>query len=148
MEALKGQWIGMGCLVLGMALAAGCSDGGSSPTEPSPTIDSAVLETVSPPAGTLLTAGSQVVIRGRIRYTLASTGSGTVVLVIQDQNGRSLVTGPQPSASIARGGGTVELTYTLQIPATGVSSVDAIFPLFPSGARESVAAPSVKYSVR
>jgi hypothetical protein len=147
MKGLNSRRIGLWCLALGMTLGTGCSGGRSSPTEPSPTIDSVALETISPPTGNSLAAGSRVEFRGRVRYTLASASAGVVALVIQDQAGRSL-NGPQPNVSVSRGGGTVELTSTIQLPVSGVSSVDVIFPLFPSGARESAAAVSVSYSVR
>ena len=146
MKALRGCRFG----VLGFALAMllSCS-GGDSPTDPSPPADSVVIESISPPQSDPLSAGSQVTFRARVRYGLASADSGRIHIVIQDQLNRSISpTTPQPRVQIIRGTGTVELSDTVTVPASGVTSVQVFFPLVPAGSTNTSVVDTVTYTVR
>jgi hypothetical protein len=130
-----------------MMIIAGCS-GGSSPTDPV-IIDSIALDSISPASTTTLTAGSRVTFTGHVRYTLGSASTGHVSIVIQDQSSNRLsTTVPQPIMAVTRGGGTVDLSDSITVPATGVTSVNVFFPLFPAGVTQTSTVQVVRYSVR
>ena len=146
MKALRNCWLGVVGFALVMLLS--CS-GGDSPTEPSPLADSVVIESISPPQRDPLSAGSQVTFQARVRYGLASADSGRILMVIQDQFSRNISpTVPQPSAPILRGTGTAELSDTITVPASGVTSVHVFLPLLPAGSTSTSVVQSVTYSVR
>lgn len=136
--------------VVGLALTIlllSCS-GGDGPTDPSPVVDSVAVESISPPQSDPLRAGGQVIFRARVSYTLVSASLGRISIVIQDQSRRNLSTTiPQPSAQVNGGSGTVELSDTVTILASGVSSVQVFFPLLPSGATNTSVVSVVTYSV-
>jgi hypothetical protein len=148
LQTSKNRNPGLLGLALAMLLTLSCSDGGSSPTEPQPTIDSIAVETITPARGTALSAGSQVTFQARVRYTLATADSGRISMIIQDQASRNLSRNPQPRAQIVRGGGVVELSDTITIPATGVTRVDVFVPLFPGGATSTGVVQLVQYPVQ
>ena len=125
----------------------GCSGDGDSPTDPLPTNDAVLLESITPPAASTLVAGRQVTFRARVRYALATANTGQVSLVIEDQDFRVISTPPQTSAAVVRGEGTVELVDTVTIPASGVTRVLVFTPLFPAGASRSTAVQQVTYTV-
>jgi hypothetical protein len=136
-------------LALMMLLALGCSDSDSSPTEPEPTINSVIIETITPARDTTLSAGSRVTFRARVSYTLATASSGRLSMIIQDQASRNISsTSPQPNAQVSRGGGVVELADTVTIPANGVTRVDVFVPLLPAGAASTNTVQIVSYPVR
>jgi hypothetical protein len=135
-------------LALMMLLALGCSDSDSSPTEPEPTINSVIIETITPARDTTLSAGSRVTFRARVSYTLATASSGRISMVIEDQASRNISpTSPQPSIQVSRGGGVVELTDTVTIPANGVTRVDLFVPLLPAGSSSTSIVQVVRYTV-
>lgn len=148
MKSSTNRWPGLLGLAITMLLVLGCSDGDSSPTEPEPTIDSLAIETITPVQGTSLSAGSRVIFQARVRYTLATTSSGRISMVIEDQASRDISPAtPQPTIQITRGGGVVELTDTVDIPATGVTRIDVFVPLFPAGASSTNTVQVVRYQV-
>ena len=137
--------LGLALLVL-VSAVSGCGHS-SSPTEPGGGMDSIALESISPPVTTPLTTGSEVTFTGRVRYNLASASSGSIFIVIEDQSAINISpTVPQPSLSISRGSGTVEISDHIRIPA-GVTKVNVFFPVVPSGATRSTAVTSVAYTV-
>jgi len=109
--------------------------------------NAAVLEQLDPAPGTVLQPGTPVTIAGRIRYALTSTSSGQLLMVVQDQ-GTDLLQFPQPSVAITAGGGTISMTDTIEIPATGVSKVQVFFALQPSGANGTTTVTSAYYPVQ
>ncbi len=121
-------------LVLLISLAS-CS-GGHSPSEPS-LPDSISLTSISPAAGTKLGPGSVVTFSGTVSYTLGSTSTGTIVLVIEDQSSRLLTLGTQKSATVTKGQGSVSLSDQITVPATGVTQIEVFFPLNPAGASQT-----------
>ena len=148
MRELKSCRLNVLGLAVGLLLMLGCSDDGGSPTDPEPQIDSVSVESITPAAGEVLRAGSQVTFRARVRYTLATASSGRVSMVIEDQTSRNISsTVPQPSAQVQRGSGTAELVDTINLPASGVTRVDVFLPLFPTGASSTSTVQIVRYPV-
>jgi hypothetical protein len=146
---MPSRWAAVSILILGLFVLSCSGDGGSSPTEPSLNMDSVAIEVITPERGTSLTAGSRVTFRVRGRYTLAGASSGRIGLVIEDQDFKNIsATVPQPSSAVTRGGGTLEIADTVNIPATGVSTIHVFLPLIPTGASRSTAVDHVVYSVQ
>jgi hypothetical protein len=146
----------LGCgTTLVMLFLAACGSG--SPTAPTatpaptpvPAMDAVSVGSLAPAAGTPLQASQTVMFTATLNYTLGSAESGQVVIVIQDQSGRSLQPPgrPQPAAVIAKGTGTATLADSIVVPASGVSSVRVFFPLIPSGASRTDVVVSVNYPV-
>jgi hypothetical protein len=131
--------------VLIVAFAAGCG-GSHSPTEPGG-VDTIAITSITPASGTRLAPGSNVTFSGTVRYELASAGTGIIVLVIEDQASRVLTTGAQPSAVVSRGQGTVSLSDSIVVPATGVSQVVVFFPLSPAGSTSTNIVATATYPV-
>ncbi len=131
------------CL-LSAAAVASCSK--SSPTETGS--DRVAVVSIQPPARTPLKAGSSVTFSATIDYRLSSAPSGTVIIVIQDQNSRNLSsTVPQPRVTVANGIGTVTLVDQIVIPAFGVDTVQVSFGLLPSDHTETQVVTLVNYPV-
>lgn len=146
MQSLN-RWSG----VLGLALCLlwlGCSGDGDSPTDPLPTNDAVLLESITPSVNDPLVAGSRVTFRARVRYALATADTGHITLVIEDQNLRVFPPTPQQRATVLRGEGRVELVDTVDIPASGVTFVHVFTPLFPTGSSRSTAVQEATYTVR
>lgn len=112
---------------------AGCS-GGRSPSEPSADTDSISITSLSPAAGIKLTPGSTVTFAATVAYSLGSAATGTITLVIEDQNFKVLTIGPQKIVAITRGRGSVSLSDQITVPTTGVIQVEVFLPLSPQGA--------------
>jgi hypothetical protein len=102
-----------------------------------------------PVSGTTLQLGQTVAFSGKPSYFLASADSGTVVMVIQDQNNRTLqASSGQPTAVVARGSGDVTLTQTITLPADGITVVNVFFLLAPTGSTSTRASVRLSYPVR
>jgi hypothetical protein len=68
-----------------------------------------------------------------VSYQLSIADKGSIVLVIQDESNRNLLTAkPQQSQSVDRGKGTITLTESFLVP-TGSSEVRLFVPLVPQG---------------
>jgi hypothetical protein len=137
--------------VLGVILCLsllGCSGDGDSPTDPLPTNDAMLLESITPSPFEPLVAGSRVTFRVRSRYALATANTGHVTLVIEDQNLRLFSPTAQQRATVTRGEGRVEIADTVDIPARGVTLVHVFTPLFPAGSSSSTAVQQATYTVR
>lgn len=142
-------------MVFAVVFLVGC--GGASPTAPppiptptpSPASDALSVASIAPAGGTLLQPGQAVTFTATLNCTLASTATGTVAIVIQDQLDRSLQAPgrPQPETALSRGSSSVTLTDSIVIPASGVSSVRVFFPLIPSGATTTSVVRLVTYPV-
>lgn len=120
------------------------------PTAPTGTEDRISLTTIDPPAGTILETGQTVTFTATVTHTLNTAASGLVAMVIQDQLSRNLKTFgvPQSHVPIGQGAGTSTITDSITIPASGISSIDVILPLFPQGATRTSVTDSVRYQVR
>jgi hypothetical protein len=127
----------------------GCNeDSGTTPT-PTPTQDSISINSITPIAGTRLQGGQTVTITATLNYSLASTATGEIAIVIQDQAARNLeAPGDRGRAlAISRGMGVATLSATVIIPISGVSTVNAFFPLGPEGATRTEVVAVATYPV-
>lgn len=122
---------------------------GSSLPTPAPTDSLRGVNNLAPAAGTTLQAGQTVTFSGTVGYSLASTESGTLVMVIQDQASRLLQEpGTQPSVAVGKGSGDVTLSQTLTLPATGITSIVVMFGLVPMGTDRTSIVTTMSYPVR
>lgn len=101
-----------------------------------------------PVTGTTLQAGQSVTFSGTPGYTLASADLGTVVMVLQDQDGRALPSSSVSTAVVHRGSADVTLTQTVTLPADGVTAVNVFFLLAPAGSTSTKASVRLSYPVR
>jgi hypothetical protein len=117
-------------VVLALAIA-GCGSSHSSPVEPVGQ-DSIQIASLSPAAGTTLTAGTTVTFKAVLNFGLESSPGGVILVSVEDQNGRVLNAGNQPLVVLPGGAGTVTLSFQGAVPATGVSVLQLSFALMPS----------------
>src|SRR5215510_487359 len=77
---------------------------------------SLVITSLDPLAGTPIARGQPVTFTVTMNYVLESAPKGLIALVLQDENGRSLVPDhPQVKREIVKGSGTMTLTDTVTI---------------------------------
>ena len=94
---------------------------------------SVTLVAADPRAGSDLAEGQSITLTTTVRYDLAATDSGRVVLLLQDDAGRNLVVGrPQASQLVYRGSGQVTLSDTLTVP-HGIRQLQVFVLLAPWG---------------
>jgi multidrug efflux pump subunit AcrA (membrane-fusion protein) len=125
--------------------AAGCGKS-SSPSAPR-SVDAITITTISPASGTQLHPGTSVPFAATIQYSLVSAATGTVTLVYEDQNGVILNSAAQVSKTVNAGMGSVTLSDTVKVPATGVTTLFVFFPLLPAGATGTNTAVTATYPV-
>ena len=130
--------------LLVVALVAVSACGANSPT--SPDTDWIELNSISPPSGTVLTAGESITFTATVTCTTVNSDGGTVALLLLDQGNRSLQT-VQPHVTLARGDQTVTLSDTITVPVSG-STVTVTMPLFVNGSNSTRALKRVSYTVR
>lgn len=81
------------------------------------------LLSAEPSPGTAVTAGQSVEFKVTVSYKLSVADRGAIVLVIQDEDNRSLSPGNrQQSRPVARGEGTLTLNESFVVPAGGQGS--------------------------
>jgi len=91
------------------------------------------LSSASPVPGTRIRVGQTIEFKVTVSYQLSIADEGSIVLVIQDENNKSLSPGiRQQSHSVDRGKGTITLTESFVVPA-GTSEVRLFIPLVPQG---------------
>ena len=124
-------------LSLALALAAASTTGcwWHSSTEPDER-DSVVVTSASPASGTRLAPGSAVTFTANVNYLLRSDSAfgdnrGTLVMDIDDQNGRDIDT--EVVKTVEHGQGSTSLADRLVVPSSGVSQVQVIVELIPDG---------------
>ena len=86
------------------------------------------IGSITPAAGTSLSAGTHVALIATVDYDLTIKDEGTVFMVIQDERGNSLIPGAGPSVAAPHGRGTAQLRYDLTVP-EGIKKVIVYFPL-------------------
>jgi hypothetical protein len=119
-------------LLLPLAAAlAGCGGGHKTPAEPAG-VDALQIAAISPPSGSTLTGATTVNFAATLDFGLASSGSGMIVLSVEDQNGRLLNAGNQPTTVVPQGTGTVSMAATVVLPVSGVTQLQLSFALVPS----------------
>lgn len=128
-----------------MAVAGGCSGGSSSSDLGGP--DLIVIATIAPPEGTKLAAGSTVTFTAGLSYILNSSGAATIIMVIEDQDGRVLNPASEITTVVSRGTGSLQMSDTVTVPATGVSQIKVQFTLGPSPGFAPPSVASASYPV-
>lgn len=103
---------------------------GNAPTAPAFN-NSLALVSISPAAGTRLTAGSSVSFNGTLSYSVANAGAANLSLVFEDQGNRVLNPTSQPTSVLPAGQGSVTLGGQLTLPASGVTQLQVIYTLTP-----------------
>jgi len=129
-------------LVTGLA---GCG-GSKTPTEVIIVPDTLLIASISPAQETKLAPGIDVTFTGTVTYRLNSADSAPIVRAIQDQSGHSLVN-QQVSKTVTKGEGQVTLSDSITVPKTGVTQIQVIFDLSPTGKNAQDTASSVTYTV-
>jgi hypothetical protein len=105
------------------------------------------LESALPAPGTPVTVGQTVEFKITVSYQLSISDKGSILLVVQDETDKSLLTDKkQPSQSVNRGKGTVTLTESLVVPA-GSNEVRFFIPLVPSGISHTSGELVIRYPV-
>jgi hypothetical protein len=104
-----------------------------SPSEPD-SRDSLTVSSVDPPNGARLTSGSTVTFSVQVDYELRSGGvfsgdHGTLVLAVEDQDGRDLDT--EVRKRVSHGRGSTSLSDRLVVPSAGVTEVRVVVRLIP-----------------
>ncbi|HZF11812.1 MAG TPA: hypothetical protein VFE33_23745 [Thermoanaerobaculia bacterium] len=117
-------------IVLLTVLVTACGGGHHSPSEPAGP-DSVSAVSLSPTNGSRLVPGNVVTFSATVNYELQSESSGSILLVVQDQDYHLLTVGPQAKASVNRGRGSATLSDHVTVPAAGVSQVRIYFALVP-----------------
>lgn len=133
-------------ILFGSLLVAGCSN---SPT--APTNDGIALQSITPGAGTVLTAGDRVTFTAIVTCTIVNSDGGFAGMVIQDQANRSLLQPGEVQAQsfLRKGTETVTLTQTVTIPENvGGSTLTVALPIFVSDNSTTRAVVTRNYSVR
>lgn len=133
-------------LWLSIFLLAGCSD---SPT--APTADGVTLQSITPAAGTALTAGQRVTFTAVVSCTIANSEGGSTGMVVQDQGNRSLLQPGEVQAQsvLRKGTETVTLSQSVTIPENLVgSTVTVAFPLFVNGSSVTQAVVTRQFPIR
>lgn len=131
--------------VVSLFLLTGCTSG----TPTGPTADFIAVESITPVAGTTLTAGDRVTFTALVTATIVNAEGGFTALVLQDHRNLSLlgVDETAPEAALRKGTATVTLSQTITVPATA-TSVNALFPLFIDGINNTRAVAVRTYPVR
>lgn len=132
-------------------LVAACGDSAPKVEEitPSQPVNQVTILSAVPPGGTVLAPGSTVTLKYAFSYQLVTGDTGSIVMVLSDQQSRTLnEPGNYTNAPITRGSGTAELSHVLAIPSTGVSSIIVHFPMFVGTSTRSEPMAMVQYPVR
>jgi hypothetical protein len=106
------------------------------------------LESASPAPGAPITVGQTVEFKVAVSYQLSIADKGSILLVIQDETDKNLLTDKkQQSQSVDRGKGTVMLTQSFVVPA-GSNEVRLFIPLVPSGISHTSGELVIRYPVK
>jgi hypothetical protein len=132
-------------LLTAVAVLAGC--GGSSPTsEPAPAGDAILIATISPATGTKLAPGSTVNFQATVNYRLVSAATGTVAMLVEDQSGHDIPMG-QVGVNVTMGERAVNISTHVTIPATGVTLIQLVCSLSPTGNPAEIVQSNINYPV-
>ena len=133
-------------LALPIVLLAACG-GADSPT--APTSEWIDLNSLTPAAGTTLTAGDRVTVTATVTCTIVNSDGGHTALLITDQGFQTLNAPPSDAAvaTLSKGTATVTLTDTITVPPSG-STVRVNLPLFINSSNTTRMLRTATYSVR
>jgi len=137
-------------LLAALVIALGCAPPSLHRAEPFlPSVDAGTvtIQTIDPPISTGLRKGARVRVSVSLDYELKAPDTGEVALVVQDQSGRSLVTGEQARVPVTRGKGQATLTTDVEIPQHWVSRVVVCTPLMASGVQATDTVDRAEYRV-
>lgn len=148
------RWLLGATLLVANLLASACGGGSSAPVvqevTPSQPINRVDIVSATPPDGTYLSAGSTVTFQVAFTYELVTGDTASIQMILADQVYRVL--NPQgempPMVSATRGKGGATLSYTLTVPAAGVTAITANFPMFVETSTRSQLMANVRYYVR
>jgi hypothetical protein len=131
-----------------LAALAGCGGGGGTKTvtQPVPVGDAIIIASLSPAEGTRLAPGGKVNFQVTANYRLVSAATGTVALVIVDQGGNDIPNG-QVGVNVTQGEASVQLSAEVTIPATGVTAIQLVCALHPTGNPSEIVQSNVNYIV-
>jgi len=133
-------------LWLSCCMLASCAD---SPT--APTTDGIALESISPAAGTMLTAGERVTFTAVVTCTIVNSDGGFAAMVVQDQANRSLLPPGEVAAQaiLRKGTETITLRQSVTIPeGLGGGTVTVALPIFVNESSSTRAVVTRNYTVR
>jgi len=118
-------------------------------TPAGPTTDFISIDSMTPAAGTMLTAGERVTFTATLTCTIVSADGGFTAMVLQDQRNQSLLGFDErsPEMQLRKGSSTVTFSHTITIPSSG-NTVNALFPIFINGSNSTAAVAVRTYSVR
>jgi hypothetical protein len=105
------------------------------------------LVSADPSPGTAVAVGQTVEFSVTVSYKLSIADKGAVILVIQDENNKSLSPGNrQQSQPVARGDGVLTITQSFVVP-DGIKEVRLFIPLMPNGLPHTVGELVLRYPV-
>lgn len=106
------------------------------------------LVKVTPKRGTHLVVGDHVAVSITVKYKLATTDQGKVVLVVQTEDNSFVTPGPkQIQKKVTHGSGEVTLTDEFDVPA-GTDLIRLFVPLVPEGYTHTSGEVVVEYPVK
>ena len=106
------------------------------------------LVKVTPKRGAHLVAGEHVAVSVTVKYKLAATNKGKVVLVVQNEDNSTLKTGHgQIREEVARGSGEATLTDEFDVP-KGTNLIRLFVPLVPEGYTHTSGEVVIEYPVK
>jgi hypothetical protein len=131
MRSLWGLVAGIGLVVMSIGCEASPDrQVRERPRDASNSKDSIRIVSISPDPTSPLSVGEHVVFRVEVNYTLTSSDTGIVTLVIQQGESGSEPLGNETQV-IQRGSGNLVLTKSTEIPDT--SAIQVFTPLAPQG---------------
>jgi hypothetical protein len=105
------------------------------------------LVSAVPAPGTQIFPGQTLEFKVTIAYRLSIADTGSIVLVVQDENNKSLSGNqPQQNQTVEQGQGTATLTQRFTVP-EGANEVRLFFPLVPRGAERTSGELVLRYPV-
>ena len=133
-------------LAVSLVTLASC---GGADTPTGPTSEWIDLNSLTPAAGTTLTAGDRVSFTATVTCTIVNSDGGHTALLLTDHTNRPL-NAPDDAPAVAtlpKGTKTVTLTTTITVPPSG-STVNLVLPLFMNGSNTTRMARTASYPVR
>jgi hypothetical protein len=105
------------------------------------------LQSADPAPGTVIFVGQSIEFKITVSYQLSIADQGSIVLVVQDRENKSLLgQEPQTSQTVSRGTGTVTLMEHFEVP-SGIGEVRLFIPLVPNGVQHTDGELVLRYPV-
>lgn len=132
-------------LLAAAAVLASCGGSGST-TQPAPLQDAILIASITPATGTKLAPGSTVNFQATVNYRLVSAATGTVAMLVEDQSGNDIPKG-QVGVNVTMGERSVNISAQVTIPATGVTLIQLVCSLSPTGNPAEIVQSNINYPV-